>query len=142
MALWLTQRGHSGAAAKQGALQAAAILQTTLASAAGRWVLQSRPDSAAELAVARLTGEHDRENVATHIVDRCFVEDGQRWIIDYKTTQLNDADMALTGHAERYRHQLERYASLFEAEGLPQRLAIFYAAHGRLVELAELPARS
>ncbi|MBI5920809.1 MAG: UvrD-helicase domain-containing protein [Betaproteobacteria bacterium] len=140
MALWLTQRGHSGAVAKQGAAQAAAIVQATLASAAGRWVLQPRPDSAAELAVARLAGERGRENVATHIVDRCFVEDGQRWIIDYKTTQLDDADAALPGHAERYRAQLERYARLFEEEGLPQRLAIFYAAHGRLVELADLPA--
>ncbi len=139
MALWLVQRGHNGAAAKQGALQVATILQITLASVAGRWVLQSRPDSAAELAVVRLSGECGHENVDTHIVDRCFVENGQRWIIDYKTTQLDDADAVLPGHVERYRAQLERYASLFADEGLPQRLAIFYAAHGRLVELADLP---
>lgn len=49
---------------------------------------------------------------------------------------------AMPAHAERHRAQLERYARLFAGEGLPQRLAIFYAAHGRLVELAELPIAS
>ena len=47
-------------------------------------------------------------------------------------------DAALQAHAERCRSQLERYAGLFAEEGLPQRLAIFYAAHGRLVELESL----
>ncbi|MBI3525096.1 MAG: UvrD-helicase domain-containing protein [Betaproteobacteria bacterium] len=145
MTLWLTQRGHSNAEAKQGAASAAAALQTTLASEAGRWVLQARPGGAAELAVAQRDTEGGREHpkpndgrqhISTHIVDRSFVEDGQRWIIDYKTTQVEDA-AALPVHAERYRPQLERYARLFAEEGLPLRLAIFYAAHGQLVELAD-----
>lgn len=38
-----------------------------------------------------------------------------------------------------HRSQPERYGRLLDEEGLPQRLAIFYVAHGRLVELAELP---
>ena len=136
MALWLAQRGHAAAAARQGAARAETALQATLASEAGRWVLQSRAGGAAELAVARLEGEGGG-NVSTHIVDRSFVEDGQRWIIDYKTARLAD-DAALPAHAERHRAQLERYARLFANEGLPLRLAIFYAAHGKLVELADL----
>ena len=141
MSLWLSQRGHATAEAKQGAVRAAEALQATLASAAGQWVLKSRAGGAAELAVNLITGESGREQATTHIVDRSFVEDGQRWIIDYKTTQVPDAeaDAALQAHAERYRLQLERYGHLFDEEGLPQRLAIFYAAHGRLVELADLP---
>jgi len=137
MALWLGQRGLVAAEAKQGAARALSLLQMTLASDSGRWVLQARAGATAELAVNLIAGESGREQVSTHIVDRSFVEDGQRWIVDYKTAQVPDGEtaMALQAHAERYRAQLERYGQLFDAEGLPQRLAIFYAAHGRLVVL-------
>jgi ATP-dependent exoDNAse (exonuclease V) beta subunit len=66
------------------------------------------------------------------VVDRSFVEAGERWIIDYKTARP-EGDLA--AHAEAYRPQLERYAELFAGEGLPVRTAIFYAALGRLVEI-------
>ncbi|MFA6311629.1 MAG: UvrD-helicase domain-containing protein [Sterolibacterium sp.] len=137
MTLWLSQRGHATAEARQGAARAVEALQVTLPSEAGRWVLMSRPGGAAELAVNRMAGEPGHEQVSTHVVDRSFVEDGQRWIIDYKTAQVQQGDngMTLEAHAERYRPQLERYAALFDDEGLPQRLAIFYSAQGRLVEL-------
>ena len=80
--------------------------------------------------------EHGRSSLVRHVVDRCFIADGQRWIVDYKTALVDAADGAqLRAHAERYRPQLERYARLFADEGLPQRLAIFYASHGELVEL-------
>ena len=65
------------------------------------------------------------------MVDRTFVEDGARWIIDYKTAQP-EADLA--AHAERYRPQLERYAGLFGDEGRPIRTGVFYTAVGRLIE--------
>jgi ATP-dependent exoDNAse (exonuclease V) beta subunit len=69
------------------------------------------------------------------VVDRTFVADGVRWIVDYKTARVDGDEAALACHAEGYRRQLERYAALFSAEGLPRRIAIFYAAYGRLVEL-------
>jgi hypothetical protein len=73
----------------------------------------------------------------TRVIDRSFVEDGVRWIIDYKTAGLGaDADAArLTAHAERYRPQLEAYAGFFAGGGLPVRLAVFYVAHGILASL-------
>ena len=68
----------------------------------------------------------------TRIIDRTFVEDGTRWIIDYKTaTPASD----LAAHATHYRAQLARYVDLFTDEGLPVRAAIFFAALGRLVEV-------
>ena len=137
MVLWLGRRGHAAAEAKQGAARVLAMLQATLASESGRWTLKSRAGATVELAINMLDGEPGREQASTHIVDRSFVEDGQRWIIDYKTAQVPDGEtgLALQAHVEGYRPQLERYARLFDAEGLPQRLAIFYAAHARLVEL-------
>ena len=78
----------------------------------------------------------------TRVVDRSFVEDGVRWIIDYKTVDLGGAaDIArLTAHAERFRAQMESYAGLFAGEGLPRRLAVFYVAHGILASLEYNPA--
>ncbi len=131
MTLWLRQKGHDAGAATAAATRVQACLNATLDSEAGRWVLAVRTDAAAELAVTAL----DQDKTATHVVDRSFVEDGVRWIIDYKTAQLEDDGKALTDHAQRYRTQLERYAQLFADEGLPLRLGVFYAALGRLVLL-------
>jgi hypothetical protein len=91
------------------------VLTTTLASADGQWVLRPRADAGAELAIARVGAGGTAQ---TRVVDRSFVEDGVRWIIDYKTADLGpEADAArLAAHAERYRAQLESYAPLFAGE--------------------------
>ena len=128
---WLRQQGHTESDADAGAGRCMAALLTTLASEAGRWVLAARPEAAVELAVA--TREGDR--IATQVVDRTFVEAGERWIVDYKTAPIEGDAAALATHAERYRPQLERYGALFAEEGRPLRLAILYAASGRLIEL-------
>ncbi|MBI5107124.1 MAG: UvrD-helicase domain-containing protein [Rhodocyclales bacterium] len=131
---WLAGRGWPLAEAQQGAARAARLLFTTLASEDGQWVLRPRADSGAEMAIAKVGAGGTAE---TRVVDRSFVEEGERWIVDFKTADLGlDADTArLQAHAERYRSQLESYAALFAAEGLPLRLAVFYAAHGKLISL-------
>jgi ATP-dependent helicase/nuclease subunit A len=129
METWLAQQGCSDRDAAQGAERVVAILATTLASESGRWVLQAREGAASELALQKVS----HGDTPLSVVDRTFVEDGARWIIDYKTAQ---PEGDLNAHAESYRAQLERYADLFATEGLPVRAAIFYAALGQLVELA------
>ena len=135
---WLTSRGWSTADARTGASRVATMLATTLASTDGQWVLRRRAEAAAELALTRVGAGGTAE---TRVVDRCFVENGQRWIIDYKTVDLGDtAESAqLTAHAARFRPQLESYAALFAGEGLPRRLAVFYVAHGILASLEYNP---
>ncbi|MCM2287916.1 MAG: UvrD-helicase domain-containing protein [Sulfuritalea sp.] len=135
---WLTGRGWSAAEAQSGASRVARMLHTALASVDGQWVLRRRADAAAELALA---GAGPGGTVATRVVDRSFVEDGVRWIIDYKTADLGaGADAAgLAAHAIRFRPQLETYAALFAGDGLPQRLAVFYVAHGILATLEYNP---
>jgi ATP-dependent exoDNAse (exonuclease V) beta subunit len=128
MVAWLARRGCTERDAAQGAQRAMAALERTLDSDDGRWVLQARPDAAAELALVRADGQ----GTSTHIVDRSFVEDGVRWIVDYKTARVEGDPVA---HAEQYRDQLDRYAGLFVDAGLPVRRAVFYTALGRLVEL-------
>ena len=129
MRRWLLGRGHTASDADAGVERTASALLATLASADGQWVLAPRAIAAAELALASADGAR----IATQVVDRTFVEAGVRWVIDYKTARI-DGDAA---HAERYRPQLERYAALFRDEGLPVRMAIFYAASGRLLKYPE-----
>ncbi|MDP2132598.1 MAG: PD-(D/E)XK nuclease family protein, partial [Sulfuritalea sp.] len=131
---WLAGRGWPGPAAQSGSARAARMLVTILASADGQWVLRPRAESGAEMAIARVGAGGRAE---TRVVDRSFVEEGVRWIIDYKTVDLGErADAAsMAVHAERYRLQLEAYAGLFANENLPQRLAVFYVSHGILASL-------
>jgi ATP-dependent exoDNAse (exonuclease V) beta subunit len=128
MEVWLMQQGCGDRDSARGAERAGTILQTTLGSESGRWVLKSRDGAAAELALVKVSDG----GTPTSVVDRSFVEGGVRWIIDYKTAMPT---IDLTTHTEYYRDQLARYAGLFVDEGLPIRTAIFYASLGRLVEV-------
>lgn len=129
---WLLQQGHPPDVATATASEAIAAVQTTLASEAGRWVLSGHEAGAAEEAWSSL---HDN-GVANHVIDRIFMADGCRWIVDYKTVQAAPSgSVALHALAEKYRPQLERYAGLFAAETLPTRMAVFFPVQGELVEL-------
>ncbi|MBS1145539.1 MAG: UvrD/REP helicase [Proteobacteria bacterium] len=127
---WLRGQGHGEDEARSGAAEVVAALCTTLDSAAGRWVLADHPEAAAEQAWSSLDGEV----AAHHVIDRIFVADGCRWIIDYKTVHLPDDELEL--RAESYRPQLARYAGLFADGPHPVRMAIFFPVQGRLVALA------
>lgn len=134
MVRWFVRQGHTHEVAEQAAAQVIALLELTLHSADGRWVLAARPEAAAELAI----GHVDDTGFRQQIVDRCFVENGERWIIDYKSTRLPaDVDMeAMRTAASVYAPQLAGYAALFADEGLPIRKAIYFMALGRLCELS------
>ena len=132
MQRWLIQQGHDETEARRGASRVVSVLSTTLVSDQGRWVLQAREQAAAELTLATVEAGH----IATHIVDRTFIENGERWVVDYKSARLGEvSEASLEQQAVQYRPQLERYAKLFVHEGLPVRKAVFFLAHGRMVEL-------
>ena len=122
-------------AANQGAETVLGLLKQTLQSPQGQWVLQSREGASNELQIESL-GD-DKAQVRKKIIDRTFVEDGVRWIVDYKTMAFeSNADEAIWKvAAEQYRQQLEGYASLFIAEGLPIKLAVYFVSVGQLVTL-------
>lgn len=103
------------------------LLRTTLVSEHGRWLLAPREWAQAEYALA---GYRDGEWVSA-IVDRCFEENGQVWVIDYKTTSAS-AEVARREHGA----QLHRYAELLAAARTrPVRAALFLAESGELVEI-------
>ena len=112
----------------------ASMLVTTLQSQDGQWVLSVHDQGGAEMALATV------DDGAVHIIDRTFVADGVRWIVDYKTTRLGrdgatPTPAELQTAAATYRDQLDRYAALFVSEGLPVRRAVFFTERGVLVLL-------
>ncbi|MDR2188167.1 MAG: UvrD-helicase domain-containing protein [Azonexus sp.] len=127
---WLQRQGQSAEAAQQAAAEAVAAIGRTLASATGQWLLASHAEAGAEQDWSSL----DTDGVVTHhVIDRCFVADGCRWIIDYKTT--HGATAELPARAASHRPQLERYAALFADDSLPLRLAIYFPLQDCLIEL-------
>jgi len=134
---WLAQAGHSAAEAAEGAATVADALSRTLTSAAGRWVLAQQNEAAAEQAWSSRDTRDGEAVAVNHVIDRIFVADGCRWIVDYKTVRApgTDQEVFLAARAAEYRPQLERYASLFAADARPLRLAIFFPLQGVLVEL-------
>jgi ATP-dependent helicase/nuclease subunit A len=71
------------------------------------------------------------------VIDRTFVENGIRWILDYKTIAIDFSldDDGLKLAAEQYRQQLEQYGALFAEDGLEIKLAVYFVSIGKLVIL-------
>jgi ATP-dependent exoDNAse (exonuclease V) beta subunit len=124
MQRWLEQRGHSADDANRSAHEVVRQLITTCASPDGQWVLQPHAHAHNEWALVRPEGSW----VQTQVIDRTFVADGIRWIIDYKTTR--DAHQP----ASAYLEQLQRYQTLFDTDR-PIRLAVLFTDRGELEHL-------
>ena len=78
------------------------------------------------------------------ILDRTYLRDGVRWVVDYKTGALpkQDPDTAIHAEVGRYRDQLARYARLMARldPGHPVRCAIYFTSMPRLVTLDAIGA--
>jgi ATP-dependent exoDNAse (exonuclease V) beta subunit len=62
-------------------------------------------------------------------LDRTFIDNGVRWIVDYKIAETDSADVEawLDAEAERYRSQMEDYATLMRRlETRPLKLILYY----------------
>lgn len=83
-------------------------LANTLADERGRWLLARHEADHCEW---ELGGWEEGE---PHQIrpDRCFIENGRRWIVDYKLSQHSGAEMGIfiDEQKRRYRPQLLRYA--------------------------------
>jgi len=122
--------GLAADAVEAAAERVAATLTQTLADERGRWLLGPRDAAESEL---RLTGA-TAGGIVNIIMDRTFVDErGARWIVDYKTGghEGGDIDAFLDRERERYRPQLERYATLMRAsDDRPIKLGLYFPLVG------------
>lgn len=130
---WFMGRGYSVGQAEELSNEALQHLKCTLASEDGKWILRHRDDAGCEVVFSHVSGEGAKMNV----VDRTFVENNIRWIVDYKTTRI-PADVApneLLAIAQGYSHQLDRYEALFASASLPVKRGIFFTETGRFQQV-------
>jgi ATP-dependent exoDNAse (exonuclease V) beta subunit len=94
-------------------------------------VLGPHAEARAELKLTVLAGvvlEHLR-------LDRTFVADGRRWIVDFKTSQHEGANLRdfLDSEVARYAPQLERYAqAVAVTDPRPIELGLYFPLLGEL----------
>ena len=109
----------------------AAALERALADPQGRWVLERHEEASSELRMTIRAGdalEHVR-------LDRTFVAEGRRWIVDFKTSQHEGGELEafLESEVARYAPQLERYARAVAAvDARPVQLALYFPLLGEL----------
>jgi len=131
---WFLQQGHDRQESQLGAERVERALTHAITDTHGRWILQTRANQGAnELALTHLNQGATRNS----IVDRTFVEDGVRWIIDYKTAahEGSDIESFIAAKCKEYSEQLERYASLFQRDNLPIKKAIYFVDLNRFETL-------
>jgi ATP-dependent helicase/nuclease subunit A len=133
MRRWFKQKAYDATTIEQAVTRVQHLLTTTLASEQGQWILRDRASAASELAIE----SSDDQVTAKKIIDRTFIEEGVRWVIDYKSVELAKDSTASTlkAIAVQYQAQLDAYATLFESQGLPIQKAIFFVSLGKLVLL-------
>jgi hypothetical protein len=91
----------------------------------GRWLIGPQYEAFNELRMTAII-EGQPQDV---VIDRTFRDtNGQRWVVDYKTSSHEGADLEgfLSQEQDRYRNQLDRYAGLMRNGGKPVRRALYF----------------
>ncbi len=89
----------------------AEAVDTACGSTRGRWIFERHNEARSEWPVAGIIGDQ----LISGTIDRMFRdEDGKLWIIDFKTSEHEGANLErfLREESRRYREQLESYATL------------------------------
>ncbi len=109
-------------------------IENCLQSEVGRKLLDDHEEAHCELALTAVLDGRPREQ----ILDRTYVLNGERWIIDYKTSTHSGGNLEgfLESESERYREQLERYRQAVALnEERPVRTALYFPLLDRFLEL-------
>lgn len=113
------------------------LISVTLNSKDGQWLLAPRDVAECEFPLVGYFGGR----WVSVVLDRCFVEGDDFWVVDYKTPEFAETgsvEQDINTELGRYREQLDRYAETVGrhpiAAGKRIRCALFLASIGRLVE--------
>jgi len=115
--------------------RASEAIANCLASEQGRWILENHEDAVCEYAITAVLDGRPKNLV----LDRSFVENNTRWIIDYKTSSHGGGDLEgfLESEAKRYREQLQRYKNAVAmTETRPIKTALYFPMLDRLLKLS------
>ncbi|MDA3904247.1 MAG: UvrD-helicase domain-containing protein [Desulfuromusa sp.] len=102
-------------------------INKTLNSQRGQWILHEHSEQSCELPLTGIV--HGK--LIHAVIDRTFVVDGCRWVIDYKTSTPKDGDTDvefLNREAVHYREQLDTYVQLLtlQLDKFPVKAALYF----------------
>jgi ATP-dependent exoDNAse (exonuclease V) beta subunit len=103
----------------------------------GQWILHNHEQAQCEQAL----GYHHRESnhAGTSVLDRTFVDQGIRWIIDYKFSMPAEGEpeqQFIARQISSYQAQLKHYANLYLAlEENPVRCALYFPQMPLFIEV-------
>jgi ATP-dependent exoDNAse (exonuclease V) beta subunit len=117
--------------------RASRAIENCLASEQGRWILENHEDARCEYAITAVLEKTGQGSVRPRnlVLDRTFVDNGTRWIIDYKTSSHSGGDLEgfLENEIQRYREQLQGYSrAIALAETRPIKTALYFPLLDRL----------
>jgi ATP-dependent helicase/nuclease subunit A len=121
----LEECGVQAAEISEAAQRVSAALMNTLADERGRWLLGPHAEAKSEYRLSAV----GKEGLRNYVIDRVFVDErGERWIVDWKTSRHEGADVEafLDRERERYRGQMERYREVLGGG----RCGLYFPVHG------------
>ena len=137
----LQEEGIAHAALGSAVAKVNKALEHTLADPRGRWLLAAHQDAVCEYSLTIFKND-DFQRL---ILDRSFVcEDGNRWIIDYKSSTHEGGNLPgfIQSELQRYREQLLNYRDALRRiePDRPVRVALYFPLLQVFSELTDLPA--
>jgi hypothetical protein len=130
---WLREMGVGDDSLAETCDRVERALQGVLSDERGRWLIEG--DGHAELALSGLY----RGKVESVVLDRVRIDDdGNHWIVDYKTSTHEGGNLEgfLQAETDRYRGQLKRYAAIYgDYSGTAVRCALYFPLLQAFVEV-------
>ena len=113
---WAAQLKEQGILASKAELESLSIaISTMLADPKGQWILHRHQQAQSEQALGYYQPEQNR--AGTSVIDRTFIDQGERWIIDYKFSTPAETETQAefsTRQTNTYQGQLKHYANLYK----------------------------
>jgi len=109
--LQLERQGVPSFMSGQATKRLAKLIVNALESDAGRWILGQHDESASEL---RVVSKGDNGDFDTHIIDRTFKSGDQRYVVDYKSEQPLEGEVAADFDARLAKSHKDKMATYAE----------------------------
>lgn len=104
-------------------------ITNTINDPKGQWILTAHQDAQSEFDVQLI----DDKQVKHYVIDRTFIHNNIRWIIDYKTVASNNENQMVL-LKENYLSQLESYARIFAKHTIVIKLGIYCPTNAGWIE--------
>ncbi|MDG1820008.1 MAG: 3'-5' exonuclease, partial [Porticoccaceae bacterium] len=126
---WAAQLKEQGILATSEELASlSSAISTMLADPKGQWILHNHEKAQSEQALGYYQPEQNR--AGTSVIDRTFIDQGLRWIIDYKFSAPAESETQsqfIARQTQTYQGQLKHYANLYKGlEKNPVRCALYF----------------